>query len=112
MPKFNGTEEDLRRVVETIGEQGLWRNTNSNLEFRSAGGGILNWSPSTGSLWFQGKGPACTMLLQRFRAQVAGHTLAQLEQTESHRARPSESYEEIEEVTITVIRRRTLSGRR
>jgi predicted nucleotide-binding protein len=54
-PKFLGTLDELKALVDATGCKGAWSATASgNPQFRSRYGGILNWWPETGSVLFQG----------------------------------------------------------
>jgi predicted nucleotide-binding protein len=59
--KFKGKIEELKTLVDRGGFEGDWSDGgNGNHQFRAANGAILNWSPTKGSIWFQGPGSAKT----------------------------------------------------
>lgn len=54
--RFDGSFEDLQKILEPISSAGEWREINKNqYQFRTKSKGILNWYPSTGGFLFQGK---------------------------------------------------------
>jgi predicted nucleotide-binding protein len=56
MPHFKGTLDELHALLADLGFQGEWTDTGTGHQFRAIDGAILNWSPNTGKLWYQGKG--------------------------------------------------------
>ena len=63
--KFSGTLEELKKLISAAGILGEWLEQNGKKPkhiFRSEGGGVLNWWPSTRTLQFQGD-PAETVRL-------------------------------------------------
>jgi hypothetical protein len=106
MPKLKLSIADVRRALLDLGERGSWRDTPQQLQFLSHQGAVLNWSLSTGTVWAQGIQPAGDELLKRVEraaeAYVVDKSLPAL------RTNPTEVVEEqIEEVTISVMRRRS-----
>jgi len=56
---FRGPREQLMAAVETTGISGEWEQLGEDkCVFRSAGGGVLTWWPSKGTLQFQGPAEA------------------------------------------------------
>lgn len=54
-PKFKGTLADLRQRLSFLEPHGEWKEISDNLrQFRHTNGAIINWSPSTGRITFQG----------------------------------------------------------
>ena len=54
--RFSGTYEELQAKLHSLELRGEWSSLNENQkQFRHENGGIMNWYPSTGSIYFQGK---------------------------------------------------------
>jgi hypothetical protein len=53
--KHFGTFRQLQDQVLLTGIYGEWRDLGTHRQFWSDDGGVLNWWPSTGTLWFQGR---------------------------------------------------------
>lgn len=55
--RFIGTLDAFQALVKGAGCQGQWSDTgNGNHQLRTTDNGIVNWSSTTGSVWFQGSG--------------------------------------------------------
>ncbi len=54
MGQFHGEFGELETLIYGLGYKGQWVDDNSKKVFRSEDKAILNWWPSTGSLWVQG----------------------------------------------------------
>jgi hypothetical protein len=79
--KFLGDFNELKRSVDECisgGMYGLWTELpNGHKQYTTDDGGILNWAPSTGSIWFQGKKTAIVELEQRFKVAAKGRITSQ-----------------------------------
>ena len=54
--RFNGTIKELKRALSFSDNDGQWSSPDSNqVQFRHRNGAILNWYPSTGTIFLQGK---------------------------------------------------------
>lgn len=51
---FPGTQQQLEQLVSNLAIVGTWSDSGSNRQFKTPVGGILNYSPGTGNIWFQG----------------------------------------------------------
>ena len=73
MATFRGDFEDLHRLVANAGTAGYWRELpNGHIQFRSVGGAVLNWWPTTGTITVQGKPAAVDELKLSLAALVIG----------------------------------------
>jgi hypothetical protein len=64
---FLGGLKKLKKCVSKTGISGQWRKIeNHQVQFRTDDGAILNWSKSTGTVWFQGQKPAIPKLKRAF----------------------------------------------
>ncbi len=53
--KFRGDRARLKKCVTRTGLDGRWRKLlDGQRQYLTRAGGILNWSPTTGTVWFQG----------------------------------------------------------
>lgn len=55
--KYNGSLARLQKIVQDCGVFGVWRRLEQprGYQFRSRNGEIMNWWPSTGTVYFQGR---------------------------------------------------------
>lgn len=73
MTKFQGSFEELKRIVENTGIAGAWQELqNGQKQFRAKNGSILNWWESKGTILFQGVSPAKEDLQSRLEASLEG----------------------------------------
>jgi hypothetical protein len=54
---FVGSFKSLRLLVRRTGLGGTWSEAGRVKVYRTDDRGIMNWAPSTGNIWFQGKRP-------------------------------------------------------
>lgn len=55
-PKFKGSLDELKAVIEAAGIEGEWKaEAGSKYSFRSQDDGVLNWWPGTGTVQLQGQ---------------------------------------------------------
>ena len=67
MSKFNGSVDELRIIVDSIGSDGNWSKGNSDEHrFKRKDGAILAWWPSTGTIKFQGPAAEKEVFEQEF----------------------------------------------
>ena len=67
-PKFEGDRDKLKECVSMTGLDGSWKKLpNGARQYITKGGGVLNWHPSKGSVWFQGDDEAAEKLEQKFK---------------------------------------------
>jgi predicted nucleotide-binding protein len=62
---FRGKPEEFKAKLLAGGVIGDWSESNGNHVFRDADGGILNWAPTTSTIWFQGPSHAKHSLEER-----------------------------------------------
>jgi hypothetical protein len=71
--RFSGDCDELEKCVSGTGLVGSWKEIpNGHRQFITDDGGILNWAPSTGSIWFQGVESAAEDLEREFKAAAKG----------------------------------------
>jgi hypothetical protein len=71
--KFRGDFDKLKECVSGTGLDGRWTKlSNGHRQFITDNGGILNWAPSTGSVWFQGEESAADNLELEFMTAAEG----------------------------------------
>jgi hypothetical protein len=78
---FSGDFESLRQAAERTGLDGVWSDAGNTKVYRTEEGGVMNWAPSTGTIWFQGKRP----FLDDLHAAIAGE-LRRLELTSKRKS--------------------------
>lgn len=71
MTKFHGSEEDFRSIVQLAAFDGDWSKTATAIRFKCRDGGGLNWSPKTGTIWFDGPENAKSALQNAVEAAIA-----------------------------------------
>lgn len=64
MGSFRGSLDELKSLIMEAGCSGTWIETGTGHQFRTTDGAILNWSPSTGKIWYQGRPDIKTTLEQ------------------------------------------------
>jgi predicted nucleotide-binding protein len=69
---FPGTQQQLEQLVTNLGIAGIWSDSGSNRQFTTPLGGILNYAPSTGNIWLQGKAAGKTALEQTLAPALSG----------------------------------------
>lgn len=89
--KFRGDLQRLKSCVGSTKLRGRWlKLLNGEREFHANNGGVLNWTPSTGSLWFRGVNRGTQELEERFKTAAKGRI-------EPHRLRLSVHLSQFEE---------------
>lgn len=58
--KFYGSFDEYRAWIESIDFVGKWEKTGDFHTFRTNTGAVINWWPSNGTVYVQGKEPAAT----------------------------------------------------
>jgi predicted nucleotide-binding protein len=72
-PKFNGSLEELKSIVENAGLKGTWNvEAGGKHSFRSQDRGVLNWWPGTGTVQLQGQNDAKAKLEAALATAEAG----------------------------------------
>ncbi|MBO8168167.1 MAG: nucleotide-binding protein [Thermoanaerobacteraceae bacterium] len=74
MGYFKGSIEELKLMVTEIGFTGTWRKTTTGFQFKTPDGAILNWSPGTGRIWYQGKAEIKATLEQAVETRLSSGT--------------------------------------
>ncbi len=70
--KFKGKLEGFQALVKAAGCSGEWTTgDNGNYQLRTTDNGIVNWSSTTGSVWFQGSGPGKSDCEARVRSALS-----------------------------------------
>lgn len=69
-PKFFDIFETLQDVVSLIEIDGQWTSVGEMKQFRSDGGGVMNYWPTTGTLFFQGKHAPLWRLFYAVRSEL------------------------------------------
>ena len=65
--------DKLKKLVAQTGLPGSWKKlSNGQRQYTTEDGGILNWAPTTGSIWFQGVELAAVKLEREFKAVAKG----------------------------------------
>ena len=54
MPKFLGTSEEFKRIVESISLNGKWEDFDLGVRYRTRDGGVIQWYESKGTILIQG----------------------------------------------------------
>jgi predicted nucleotide-binding protein len=52
--RFKGELGELKAKLFAAGIEGEWSESNGNHQLRDAAGGVINWSPTKGTIWCQG----------------------------------------------------------
>jgi hypothetical protein len=67
--KFRGDYAKLKKCVARSGLDGSWKKLpNGTRQYFTDDGGVLNWHPTKGSVWFQGEDDAAEELERKFKA--------------------------------------------
>ena len=92
--RFTGTLEQLKTIVDDAGCRGRWFTTPDNRErfIHDQSGAGLNWAPSTGSLWFDGRRPLADSLHDRIELGVMSWHVA-AHATEKRTASPYSKFQ-------------------
>jgi predicted nucleotide-binding protein len=73
MAKYNRTLQDLQVLVLSLGHEGDWTpGANSVWRFVRRDRAGMNWSETTGTLWFDGPGPAKAALQASIESALVG----------------------------------------
>lgn len=54
---YRGSHEELIEAARRTGLRGRWSESANVKVYRADDGGIMNWAPGTGTIWFQAKRP-------------------------------------------------------
>jgi hypothetical protein len=67
--KFRGDYAKLKKYVARAGLDGSWKKLpDGTRQYFTDDGGVLNWHPTKGSVWFQGEDEAAEELERKFKA--------------------------------------------
>jgi hypothetical protein len=73
MTKYNRTHQDLQALVLSLGHEGNWTpGANSVWRFVRRDRAGMNWSETTGTLWFDGPGIAKAALQASIESALVG----------------------------------------
>lgn len=70
--QFRGKLDELKSKLAAAGAEGDWSERNGSHQLRTSDGGVLNWSPTKGTIWLQGQQAAKGPLEQQVSVALSG----------------------------------------
>jgi predicted nucleotide-binding protein len=94
MSKFLGHPDELKKVINNLGQRGSWQEVANGLRYKTIDGAVLNWYPSTGKILIQGS----ELAKNRLSTLIDGLDL------ENMQLQPTEEFEEAVNAKVKAIK--------